>query len=143
MMSPWKSALLCGCAALAFSAPAIAQTARPSPAGAVPLCDSQQLPAYRGQVQQFTLTPRGDIDGLILVDGTEVKTPPHLAAELAYSVKTGDTVTVHGLRAAVLPLVQAVSITDEANGRTVIDNGPPGPGRGRGAPPPPPALEPG
>jgi len=79
MMSPWKSALSCGSAALAFSAAAIAQTAPPSPAvtapppvmGQAPFYDPQQLPAYRGQ--QLTLTPRGDIDGLILSDGTEVK----------------------------------------------------------------------
>ena len=90
----------------------------------------------RGEVQQFTLTPRGDIDGLILTDGTEVKTPPHLSTEMAYSVKPGDTVTIHGLHAAALPLVQGVSITDEATGRTVIDNGPPGPGRGPGVGPP-------
>ena len=144
MMSPWKSALSCGSAALAFSAAAIAQTAPLSPAvtapppamGQAPLYDPQQeLPAYRGQVQQLTLTPRGDIDGLILSDGTEVKTPPHLSTQLAYSVKPGDTVTVHGLRAAALPLVQAVSITDEASGQTVIDTGPPGPPRrGPGAP---------
>jgi hypothetical protein len=131
MMSPWKSVLLCGSTALAFSAAAIAQTAPPSPAGTAPppamgqapFYDPQQLPAYRGQVQQLTLTPRGDIDGLILSDGTEVKTPPHLSTQLAYSLKPGDTVTVHGLRAAALPLVQAVSITDEASGQTVIDNG--------------------
>jgi hypothetical protein len=81
MMSPWKLALLCGSAALAFSAAAIAQTVPPSPAagtapppamGQAPFYDPQQLPGFRGQVQQLTLTPRGDIDGLILSDGTEV-----------------------------------------------------------------------
>jgi hypothetical protein len=144
MMSPWKSALLCGSTIFAVAGSAFAQNAPSSPAGQTPpaavgqapLYDPQQFPAYKGQVQQFTLTPRGDIDGLILADGTEIKTPPHLSTELAYSVKPGDPVTVHGLRAAALPLVQAVSITDEANGRTVVDNGPPGPGRDRGAPPP-------
>ena len=110
------------------------QAAQPTP-GQTPLYDPQQLPTQRGQVQQFTLTPRGDIDGLILTDGTEVKTPPHLSTEIAYSIKPGDTVTIHGLHAAALPLVQAVSITDEATGRTVVDNGPPGPGRGPGAGP--------
>ncbi len=67
MMSPWKSALLCGSAALAFSAAAIAQTV-PPPAGTAPppamgqapfYDPQQQLPAYRGQVQQLTLTSRG------------------------------------------------------------------------------------
>ena len=106
-------------------------------AGQTPLYDPQQLPAQRGQVQQFTLTPRGDIDGLMLTDGTEVKTPPHLSTQIAYAIKPGDIVTIHGLHAAALPLVQPVSITDDATGRTVIDNGPPGPGRGPAAPPPP------
>lgn len=40
--------------------------------------DSSQLPATNGTVRQYTLTPRGDVDGLILTDGTEVKVPPHL-----------------------------------------------------------------
>jgi hypothetical protein len=89
----------------------------------------------RGEVQQFTLTPRGDIDGLILTDGTEVKTPPHLSTAMAFSIKPGDTVTIHGLHAAALPLMQAVSITDDATGRTVVDAEPPRPGGGAGAGP--------
>jgi hypothetical protein len=48
-------------------------------------------------------------------------------------VKPGDTVVIHGLRAAALPLVQAISITDEATGRMVVDNGRPGPERGPAA----------
>jgi hypothetical protein len=141
MMSRWKAALLCGSAILAPTAGALAQDTPPPPVpagqaaqptpGQTPLYDPPQLPAQRGQVQQFTMTPRGDIDGLILSDGTEVKTPPHLSAEIAYSIKPGETVTIHGLHAAALPLVQAVSITDEATGRTVIDYGPQGP---RGGP---------
>jgi hypothetical protein len=125
-MSRLQAALLGGSALLALTAAAQAQTP--------PIYDPQQLPAQRGQVLQFTLTPRGDIDGLILVDGTEVKTPPHLSTQLAYAIRPGDTVTIRGLHAAALPL-QAVAITDEATGRTVIDTGPPGPGRGPGGPP--------
>ena len=130
MKSRRNSALLIGCAAIALSARAPAQNAL-APA---PLYDPQQLSAEHGQVQQFTLTPRGDIDGLILADGTEVKTPPHLSTEIAYSIKPGDTVIIHGLHAAALPSVQAVSISDEASGRTVFDDGPPPP-RGRSAAP--------
>jgi hypothetical protein len=130
MKSSWKPAILAGCAAIAVSARTPAQDI-PPPA---PLNDPQQLPAEQGQVQQFTLTPRGDIDGLILTDGTEVKTPPHLSTAIASSIKPGDRVIIHGLRAAALPLVQAVSITEEATGRTVIDDGPPPP-RGRPAAP--------
>jgi hypothetical protein len=95
--------------------------------GPQPVYDPAQLPSYSGRVQQFTLTARGDIDGLILADGTEVKTPPHLSTSIAYSVRLGDPVSVHGLRAAALPLIQAVSITDQSTGRTVVDTGPPNP----------------
>jgi hypothetical protein len=144
MQPHWKAALVGGTAILALTADARAQNLPQPPAnqlapaaGQTPLYDPQQLPAQRGQIQQFTLTPRGDIDGLILTDGTEVKTPPHLSTQIAYAIKPGDTVTIHGLHAAALPLVQAVSITDDATGRMVIDNGPTGPGRRPPAPPPP------
>jgi hypothetical protein len=130
MNTQWKAIIFGAGATLTLGPAALAQNPPPPGWGQAPLYDPQQLPAQRGQVQQFTLMPRGDIDGLILSDGTEVKTPPHLSTEIAYSVKPGDTVTVHGLRAAALPLVQAVSVTDEPTGRTIVDNGPPGPGRG-------------
>ncbi|HUC71762.1 MAG TPA: hypothetical protein VMS01_11265 [Stellaceae bacterium] len=168
MMSRWKSSLFAGAAVVALVGAAAAQSppqsaagqaapsaTTPSPAAPLPpppppaaaadtapLYNPDQLPAQRGQVQQFTLTPRGDIDGLILADGTEVKTPPHLSTQIAYSVKPGDTVVIHGLHAAALPLIQAASITDEATARTVVDNGPPEPGRGPGGPPPRPPPAP-
>jgi hypothetical protein len=138
MSVPWQTTFSYAAVVWAVCAVAFAQDAPPPPPpptptsaiGQTPVYDPGQLPAYTGRVQQFSLTARGDIDGLILSDGTEVKTPPHLSTAIAYSVKPGDAVTVHGLRAASLPLVQAVSITDQADGRTVIDSGPP-------APPPP------
>jgi hypothetical protein len=137
-----KCALVCSPLGCMLLIAALAQPAPPPPSaiGQQPIYDPARLPTYTGRVQQFTLTPRGDIDGLILADGTEVKTPPHLSTSIAYSVRPGDTVSVHGLRAAALPLIQAVSITDQATGRTVIDTGPPGP---PGPPPPgPPPLPP-
>lgn len=137
----WKAAWLAGPAALALSAGALAQNPPRPPAdqpsaviARTPVYDPRQLPALQGRVRQFTLTPRGDIDGLILTDDTEVDTPPYLSTQIAYAIRPGDPVTIHGLHAAVLPLEQAVSITDTATGHTVIDNGPPAP---PAAPPPP------
>jgi hypothetical protein len=134
MICRWQAALFSGLVIIAFNSRAFAQNppgpmavSPPAVVGQTPLYDPQQLPAQRGVVQQFTLTPRGDIDGLILTDGTEVKTPPHLSTQIAYSIKPGDAVTIHGLHAAALPLIQAVSIADDATARTVIDNRPPGP----------------
>jgi hypothetical protein len=82
----------------------------------------QQFSTLHGEVQQFTLTGRGDIDGFILKDGTEVKTPPQLSTQLAFIVKPGSQITIHGLRAAAVPLVRAVSVTEDATHRTLADD---------------------
>src|ERR1700720_3212016 len=88
--------------------------------------DPTQLPAIRGKVTEYSLTPRGDVDGLILEDGTEVHLPPHLGVQLVFAVKPGDQVTVHGLKARSIAMVQAISVTNDATGSTVTDNGPNG-----------------
>jgi hypothetical protein len=91
--------------------------------------DAAQLPETKGTVRQYTLTPRGDVDGFILSDGTEVKVPKHLSTQLVFAVRPGDAVTVRGLKAFALPLVDAATIRNDATGATVVDNGPPGPDR--------------
>src|SRR5437764_13689975 len=92
--------------------------------------DTSQLPETKGTVKQYTLTPRGDVDGLILNDGTEIKLPPHLTAQIVFAVKPGDAVSVRGLKARALSLIDAASVTNFVTGITVTDNGPPdGPGR--------------
>jgi hypothetical protein len=40
-----------------------------------PVYDLNQLPAFNGRIRQFTLSPRGEIDGFILADGTEASFP--------------------------------------------------------------------
>jgi hypothetical protein len=83
-------------------------------------------PETRGIVKQYTLTPRGDVDGLILNDGTEVTLPPHLTSQIVFAVRPGDVVTIRGLKARALPLIDAASVTNFATGASVVDNGPPG-----------------
>ena len=85
--------------------------------------DPAQLPAIQGKVAEYSLTPRGDVDGLILADGTEIHTPPHLGTQLVYAVKPGDAVTIRGLRARAIPMVQAMSVKNDATGATVTDTG--------------------
>jgi hypothetical protein len=89
-----------------------------------PTYDPAQLPATKGRVAQYSLTPRGDVDGLILEDGTQVHLPPHLGTQLVFAVKPGDAVTVRGLRAREVPMVQAMQVTNDASGQVVTDNGP-------------------
>ncbi len=152
-----KAFLIATTAAGALAGGVLAQTppparTAPSPtaaplAPAQPAFDLSQLPATRGTVKYFTLTPRGDVDGFILADGTQVHVPPHLSSQLVAAVRLGDAVTVRGLHAAAIPMVAALAVTGDASGQTVVDTGPPGgPGRGpggradrgSGAPPPPP-----
>ena len=83
--------------------------------------DPAQLPETKGKVAQYTLTPRGEVDGLILEDGTEVNTGPRMSTELVFAVKPGDAVTIHGLKAAKIPLVQASSVTNDASNITVTE----------------------
>lgn len=116
-MSRMKTALLAA-TLLAGSAAAWAQSD--------PTYDPAQLPETKGKVAQYTLTPRGDVDGLILEDGTEVNTTPRISTQLVFAIKPGDSVTIHGLKAKALPLVAAGSITNDTSGVTVIDQ----PGRG-------------
>ena len=93
--------------------------------GAGLVWDPGTLPETKGTVRQYTLTPRGDVDGLILVDGTEVKLPPHLTGQVVFAVKPGDAVTVHGMKARALPLIDGALVRNDATGATIVDAGPP------------------
>jgi hypothetical protein len=106
-------------------------TAPPAPSAAQPPAAGwygTALPETRGIVERFTLTPIGELDGVMLADGTEVHLPPHLTAQLANAVRVGDSVVVQGYRSPSVPLVVAQSLTDTNTGQTVTDNGPPPPG---------------
>ena len=96
-----------------------AQPMPPAPAG----LDLAQLPETRGVVARYTLTPRGEVDGFLLQDGTQVHVPPHLSTQLVFVVKPGDAVAVRGLRALGAPMVTAVSVANAASGATVTDAG--------------------
>lgn len=120
---PYRSkALLSAC--LATTALAMGAAVRAQNVGSV--WDGSQLPETRGVVKQYTLTPRGDVNGMILNDGTEVTLPPHLTSQIVFAVRPGDAVTIRGLRARALPLVEAASVTNFTTGASVVDSGPPG-----------------
>ncbi|MET7242307.1 hypothetical protein ABZT49_02965, partial [Methylobacterium sp. EM32] len=106
-------------AAILSSLPAVAQENS--------VWDPGTLPETKGIVKQYTLTPRGDVDGLILTDGTEVKLPPRMSGAVVFTVRPGDQVSVRGMRARALPLVDGASIRNEATGATLTTLGPPEP----------------
>ena len=146
-----KVLLACGATAVPFAIGsfAFAQAPASPPASASPSVPNvvqpaggtsypNQLSETRGVAQRFTLTPIGEIDGVILADGTEVHLPPHLTTQIASAVKLGDNVVVQGFHSSSVPLVAASSITDVNTGQSVVDAGPPPPGSR--PPPSPPGV---
>ncbi len=128
-MNRMTAALLGTALAATFAAGAIAQ---PRPSGPAPMAahqgmgsmgglnfDPAQLPEIKGKVAQYTLTPWGDVDGLILDDGTEIQLPPHMSTGLVYAVRPGDSVSIRGLKARATAMVVAASITNTATGATI------------------------
>jgi hypothetical protein len=118
---------------------ALAQTPPPVPpvGWAAPAAWGQQADIV-GTVKAFTMTPVGDLEGMILADGTEVHVPPHLSAQLAAAVRPGESVRVLGWRSSVPYFIAATSLTGQ-RGQSVVDQGPPPPGM---RPPPPPPGQP-
>jgi hypothetical protein len=75
----------------------------PPPAGAPippppPAPVSQEVTAIDGAVRQVLMNPDGEVDGLLLADGVQVKFPPHLGGDLARIAKANDKVHVQGVR---------------------------------------------
>jgi hypothetical protein len=96
--------------AIGFAGPAMAQPGGPT--------------QVKGKVAQYLLTHSGDLDGMILTDGTEVCLPPHLSTQLVFAVRPGDAVTIQGVKTVAHPVVTAVAITNDATG-AVVDMRPP------------------
>jgi hypothetical protein len=93
------------------------------------LLDPDYLPKTVGTLDRFVLNPKADIDGLLLDDGTEIHTPPHLSDKLLKALSPGDRLTVHGVKTRASDLIVAVAI-DPANGKRILDDGP-GPKHGK------------
>jgi hypothetical protein len=118
---------------------ALAQTPPPPPlVGVAAQAAWGQQADIQGTVKAFKMTPIGDLEGMILTDGTEVHVPPHLSAQLAAAVRQGEAVRVRGWRIGVPNFIVATSLTGQ-RGQSVVDQGPPPPGM---MPPPPPPGQP-
>ena len=101
--------------------------------------DPASMPEFRGTVVQYDLTPRGDVDGLILADGTEVHFPPHMGRDVQAAVRPGDAVTIRGEKSG--PVLRAGSVA-ASGGAPITDRGPPAGGpRPGGKPGDAPAMQ--
>ena len=109
--------------------------ATPPPA---PTADAgARMPVLTGRVQRWLVNPNGEVDGLLLADGTQVAFPPHLSAAAQQLLKPGDGVRVAGWRTPDVPVVRASSLTATASGRSLADT------PASASPPPPAPRDPG
>jgi hypothetical protein len=86
--------------------------------------DPTHLPETKGTVDRFLLNPHGDADGLLMTDGTEVHSPPHLSKQVVAAFKHGAEVKIRGVRPRGADMVAAVAL-ETAGGTRIVDQGPP------------------
>ncbi len=90
--------------------------------------DPAHLPETKGVLDRFLLDPRGDVDGMLLTDGTEVHFSSYLSSQIVPNLKPGARVTVRGVRPRGVDIVDAVFL-QTPDGQQIVDQGPPGRGR--------------
>lgn len=117
-------------AALALPVALLAGLALTTHAGAAPPKGPEAT--VRGTLVHYTLTPKGDVDGFVLSDGTQVHLPPHLSTALVFTARPGEAVAVEGHKAKESPVIEATAVRNEASGHVVTAEGgkhpPPEPG---------------
>src|SRR5208283_5212995 len=91
---------------------------------------AEPTPSVTGKVQQYLLTPHGEVEGLLLADGTSVRFPPHEGQALAEIAKPGDEITAVGFlgpSSSYGRTLKALTITNTATGLSLTDQPPAAP----------------
>src|SRR6476469_3362255 len=87
----------------------------------VPVLDPPSMekhPVADGIVDRYLLNPRGDVNGLLLRDGSQMHVTLRAAQDLTKAVQPGDHIRVHGRRASDSPLVKPDVIINVTDGRS-------------------------
>jgi hypothetical protein len=84
------------------------------------------LPEISGTFERYLVNLRGEADGMMLTDGTEVHFPPHMSDEVCTRIRVGEKteVKVRGVRQPAGGVFAAVAI-ETIDGACIVDNGPP------------------
>jgi hypothetical protein len=81
----------------------------------------------RGEVAEFRRSPDGEIDGIELKDGTEVRFPPNSGESVAAFVSIGNNVEITGWTHAEELVFHAATVTNLETGQSAeVDEPPPG-----------------
>jgi hypothetical protein len=79
-----------------------------------------------GEIAEFHLSPDGEVDGITLKDGTEIRFPPKSGERVTATVSIGDQVEISGWTHAGESEVHAAAITNVGSGNAVdVDQPPP------------------
>jgi hypothetical protein len=78
----------------------------------------EKPPVAEGIVDRYLLNPRGDVNGLLLHDGSQMHITLRAAQDLTKTIQPGDRVRVHGRRVSNLPLVKADVIINVTDGKS-------------------------
>ena len=103
-------------------APAMAQAPRePGPVArhekGPPLLPSSTV---EGKVTRYLVTPIGDVEGVLLDNGTVGRVPPHMANELVETAKIGDAVKIEGVREELGSSFRVYSLTNIQSKQTLV-----------------------
>ncbi|MDI2112792.1 hypothetical protein [Commensalibacter nepenthis] len=94
-----------------------------NPNSSVDVMDLSVLPAIKGNVKQYLPTPYGNLGGLLLSDGTQIMFSTMFGEAVKTFVRPGQNVTIRGLKAKHLPLLQAFLIENE-KGQKIQEDSP-------------------
>ena len=79
-----------------------------------------------GEIAEFHQSPDGEVDGITLKDGTEIRFPPKSGKNVTGTVSIGDQVEISGWTHAGESEVHAAKITNVGSGKAVdVDQPPP------------------
>lgn len=87
----------------------------------VPVLDPPSMdkpPEADGIVDRYLLNPRGEVNGLLLRDGSQMHVTLRAAQDLTKAIQPGDHIRVHGRRVSDSPLVKPDVIINVTDGRS-------------------------
>lgn len=132
----WLQGVFCFLTGMLFvmsqSDNASAKTQKKAPASAVvhdnnqkapvEVMDLSVLPVIKGNVKQYLPTPYGNLGGLLLNDGTQIMFSTMFGEAVKTFVRPGQDITIRGLKARHLPLLQAFLIENQRGQRIQEDS---------------------
>jgi hypothetical protein len=105
---PHQWSVVCFAVAMLPGGPALAQAP-----------DAARTETVTGRIAHWLPNPNGDVDGLLLEDGTQVSFAPTLFAGVRENAQLHDEVQVRGSRGAALAALRALEIRNVRSGRSI------------------------